>query len=139
MNDDDYKKRLEATKNLFRQFAEVKGMSFEESVKVVGQSGRQHTFSFFLPEKSSKSANRGTGVIIKPWTRKCGSNVVIQAENIAKDIKGIARVVVLATEFSDAARKTAKNSQIVLALSSGELCSFLYSEGHTPKQIVNIK
>ncbi|MFX0211530.1 MAG: hypothetical protein ACFFDT_36470 [Candidatus Hodarchaeota archaeon] len=136
MDENDYEKRLEATKDLFRQFAEVKGMEIEEDVKVEGQSGRKHAFPFFLPEKS---INRGTGIIIKPWTRKCGSNVVIQAENIANDVKEVGRVVVLATEFSDAARKTARNSETVLTLSSGELCSFLYSEGHVPKRIVQIK
>ncbi len=137
MNEEDYAKRLEATKDLFRQFAEAKEMDIEENVKVVGRSGRKHSFPFFI--LGEEMTNRGTGVIVKPWTRKCGSNVVIQAENIAEDIKEVARIVVLATEFSDAARKTAKNSQSVLTLSSGELCSFLYSKGHVPRQIVSIK
>ncbi len=105
--------------DLVRDFLKFREFDYEPNVTIKDKNDKEVLFSYLI-HQSEKSSGR-IGVVVKPWSRSCGYNVILEAERL-QESTGLEKVMVIANQFSSTARELAEKLGI-LTLTNGELVS----------------
>ena len=111
-------------RDLARKFFEWKSFVVHESESIQGKFNA-HKFDFLVSQDKQPSPEilADIGVLVKDWARTCGINVILQFEQIVKDVRpAIRQGMLVGNQFSSSARSLAEKAGILL-LSRGELIS----------------
>jgi hypothetical protein len=108
-------------RELARGYFERKEFKIRETVTVLGTYGA-YEFDFILSQPPDQDPD--VSVIVKDWARNCGSNVVLQFEQILQDLQLTNQQgMLIGNKFSLSARAAAETAGLLL-LSREELVAF---------------
>ena len=109
---------------LVQSFLGFRKFKYQSNVRIRGKNDKNVSFSYLVHESTDPNTPLGgnIGVVVKDWARSCGYNCVLEAERLQGNTPGLARVMLVANQFSSTARELAEKLGI-LTLTKGELVS----------------
>ena len=119
---------------LVQSFLGFRKFEYQSNVSVRGKNDKKVSFNYLVSGSTDPSVPLGgnIGVVVKDWSRSCGYNCILEAERLQGNTPGLARVMVVANQFSSTARELAEKLGI-LTLTKGELVSIqaMYRQQYT--------